>query len=99
MVYSILVIESFRAIYEQGVLRPLEPLDLAESAEVECTLVESGEMAGRGRENADIKITSQKSALHALFDKINQLPQHPVSDGLHGRDHDQILYGADSRRH
>jgi hypothetical protein len=39
--------QEFHAIYEHGVLRPLTPLNLPESAEVTCTLHEKNGGAAR----------------------------------------------------
>lgn len=85
--------QTFRAIYEHGVLRPLVPLELPEAAVVECTPVTAQESEGLAEDDEQSVIDQQKRALQALMEKIEKIPQVPNNDGLHGRDHDQILYG------
>jgi predicted DNA-binding antitoxin AbrB/MazE fold protein len=86
--------QEFQAIYENGVLRPITPLNLPESAEVAGTLRETN---GIGREFAKpdtAALQRQQAALNAMFSEIDKLPQASSSDGLSGRDHDKILYGS-----
>jgi predicted DNA-binding antitoxin AbrB/MazE fold protein len=81
--------QHFHAIYEGGVLRPLTPLNLPESAQV---TVEVHEQNGSTTATpADLE--SQQQELEAMFAVVDKLPQTPTGDGLSGRDHDQILYG------
>lgn len=82
--------QEFHAIYEHGVLRPLTPLNLPESAEVAVTV----RAATSTRQPTAEELQQQQAALNAMFDQIDQLPQSPRNDGLNGRDHDQILYGT-----
>jgi predicted DNA-binding antitoxin AbrB/MazE fold protein len=83
--------QEFHAIYEHGVLRPLTPLNLPESAQVSGTLHQAGEAANA---IADDEVQRQQQALDAMFAKVDKLPQVARNDGLSGRDHDQILYGS-----
>jgi predicted DNA-binding antitoxin AbrB/MazE fold protein len=81
--------QEFHAIFESGVLRPLSPLNLPESAQV--TIVVKDAMPTLT--SADLQ--HQQQALDAMFAVVDALPQTPRNDdGLSGRDHDKILYGS-----
>jgi predicted DNA-binding antitoxin AbrB/MazE fold protein len=72
------------AIYENGVLRPLTPLPLAEGARVEVTVTDRGvsppaEGAGRAGD---------------LLRAVAALPMEASEAGFSGRKHDRVLYGA-----
>jgi len=67
------------AIYEQGVLRPLQPLDLAEGVRVEIILVSPPEV-----KRTPFEILSAIAALPLEVDREEE-------DG--GREHDHYLYG------
>lgn len=74
------------AIYEQGVLRPLQPVRLTEGTLVEIILVAQ-------------KPAPNSPPPAALLAEIAALPDEGMSDPFSGRDHDQVLYGepGDSR--
>jgi len=87
--------QEFQAIYENGVLRLVQPLDLPEQTPVR------GFVAGL-RDDATVPETAQaevlakqRKALNAMWEKIATIPQTPTSDGLSNRDHDAILYGQE----
>lgn len=80
----------FQAIYENGVLRPLTPLNLPESAEVVLRLDE----ADRAEGTSPAELKRQQVALNVMFAEADRLPQAARNDGLSGRDHDKILYGS-----
>ena len=85
----------FQAIYEHGVLRPLTPLDLDESAEVTVVALLNGNGAAEDLpEPTPDELTRQQAALNAMFAEVDRLPQTSRNDGLSNRDHDQILYGS-----
>ena len=86
--------QDFRAIYENGVLRPLTPLSLPELTEVVGTLQEANGVAESGARSRAVELQRQQAALDAMFDEVDKLPQTARNDGLSGRDHDQILYGS-----
>jgi predicted DNA-binding antitoxin AbrB/MazE fold protein len=71
---------TFAAIYEKGVLRPIDPVDLEEGTHVEVMVVHAapppgGETAGR------------------ILAEIASLPVEGSGDPFTGRDHDKYLYG------
>jgi predicted DNA-binding antitoxin AbrB/MazE fold protein len=67
------------AVYEQGRLRPLEPLELPEGARLRLIIVT------RGEESA------QRTPAEILAE-IASLPLEREDDGFSGRDHDSVLY-------
>ncbi len=83
--------QEFNAIYSDGVLRPDSPLDLPEGTyvflRIENKLSSGGDLD---------QISRQRESLAAMFAQVDALPQVPRQDDWSGRDHDKILYGADS---
>jgi len=73
------------AIYEQGVLRLIQPLSLAEGTRVAVMVITQGPPA-EGRTPADILAT------------IAALPMEAGGVEFSGRDHDKILYGDKGAR-
>lgn len=72
------------AIYEQGVLRPVKPIQLPEGVRVEIILLTS-HRAGEGRTPAQ------------LLAEIAALPDEGLTDSHSGREHDQLLCGERSK--
>jgi predicted DNA-binding antitoxin AbrB/MazE fold protein len=80
--------QEFNAIYENGVLRPLQPVDFREHelVAVSATSVMDG----------DASLTAaakQREILLAFTAKMESLAEVPPHDGASNRDHDRILYG------
>ena len=73
------------AIYEQGVLRLIQPLSLAEGTRVEVIVI-TQEPLTEGRTPADILAT------------IAALPMEAGGEEFSGRDHDKVLYGDQDAR-
>jgi predicted DNA-binding antitoxin AbrB/MazE fold protein len=73
------------AIYEQGVLRLIQPLSLAEGTRVDVIVITQEPMA-EGRTPADILAT------------IAALPMEAGGEEFSGQDHDKILYGDKGAR-
>jgi predicted DNA-binding antitoxin AbrB/MazE fold protein len=73
------------AIYEQGVLRLIQPLSLAEGTRVEIIVI-TQEPIAEGRTPADILAA------------IAALPMEIAGEEFSGRDHDKILYGEKGAR-
>ena len=76
---------SVEAIYEQGVLRLIQPLSLAEGTRVEVIVIVR-EPTAEGRKPADILAA------------IAALPMDIGGKEFSGRDHDKILYGDKGAR-
>ena len=73
------------AIYEQGVLRLIQPLSLAEGTRVDISVM-TRESPAEGRTPADILAA------------IAALPMEVGGEEFSGRDHDKILYGDTGAR-
>lgn len=82
------------AIYEDGVFRPLQPVQLPEHKQVSLVITDAGRPAnGSTAATSDVDVRRQREALAALRTKIDALPSCAPDDGLGGADHDRILYG------
>lgn len=79
----------FQAVYEQGLLRPLEPLPLAERQLVTLYL---GDSARPPAEPA-AAITAQQAGWMEFVAHMESLPSAAPGDGLSNRDHDRLIYG------
>ena len=66
------------AVYEQGVLRPLQPLDWAEGTRVEITVVSA----------------TPARTPYEILAAIAALPLEVTREECAGREHDRFLYGA-----
>lgn len=66
------------AVYEQGMLRPLQPLRLAEGTQVALTLV----------------APPAQRAPYEILAAIAALPLEVEREERAGREHDRFLYGA-----
>src|SRR5258708_61961 len=103
---------SVRAIYENGVFRPLGPIELPEGARVEVIVVEQPEIGATdsiiaqgttGPEGMGTGTASNKplvgKQLAAALDQIASLPYAPHPDGRTdiGVHHDDILYPKDGK--
>ncbi len=74
------------AIFEDGVLKPLEPLNLAEHQRVRVSV--TPEATG----DADI-VSRQRQAMEELDAVMDVLPDNSPVDGFTATDHDKLLYG------
>jgi predicted DNA-binding antitoxin AbrB/MazE fold protein len=74
----------FPAIYENGVFKPLHPVDLKEHEVVRLAVV--------SQEPTAASTAGQPSALAAMLDETAALPPEGPDDGFSGRDHDRVLY-------
>jgi predicted DNA-binding antitoxin AbrB/MazE fold protein len=73
------------AIFENGVFRPVEPVQIDDGVRVELTIEETAEPS------------LSSPPLQALIE-IAQLPIEGPDDGFSGTDHDRMLYGERQRR-
>jgi predicted DNA-binding antitoxin AbrB/MazE fold protein len=80
--------ESFEAIYENGVLRPLKPIALREHEVVTVSVAPS---TGEGAVAADI-VAHQRDVLLAFVARMESLNDAGTVDGLSNRDHDRVIY-------
>lgn len=75
--------QHIQAVYEAGVLKPLEPLELVEH-EVVSLVVERADGVARQEAPGDFV---------DFVEELSRLPHAPAQDGFSGADHDRILYG------
>ncbi|HEV2971078.1 MAG TPA: antitoxin family protein [Pirellulales bacterium] len=80
--------EPITAIYENGVLKPLHPVDLKEHAVVSLTILGKGEPLAD--EHADA-VRRQRTALAAMLEETAMLPLEGAQDQFSNRDHDLVL--------
>jgi predicted DNA-binding antitoxin AbrB/MazE fold protein len=71
--------KQIEAVYEEGRLRPLEPLGLPEGSRLKIIVVTRGD--------ADARRTPAETLA-----EIAALPPEGEADGFSGRDHDSVLY-------
>lgn len=82
------------AIYEHGVFRPIEPVQLPEREQVSLVVTDTGAATDMPVIVADdATMERQRQALAALRAKMDSLPDRAPQDGLGGADHDLVLYG------
>jgi predicted DNA-binding antitoxin AbrB/MazE fold protein len=67
------------AVYEQGRLRPLEPLELPEGARLRVIVLTTDE-------------TNTRQTPAEILTEIAGLPLEGEADGFSGEDHDSVLY-------
>jgi predicted DNA-binding antitoxin AbrB/MazE fold protein len=79
-----------QAIFENGVFRPLEPVQLGNHARVSLTV----DSPPAGTVNDAATLQRQREALARLRAEMDALPSQAPQDGLGGADHDAILYGG-----
>lgn len=83
--------QEFNAVYENGVLRPLKPVDLREHEVVSVSVTSTADDAL----NLDVG-TKQRDILLAFATKMESLADGLPDDGATNRDHDRIIYGEPS---
>jgi len=71
--------KEIEAVYEQGMIRPLQPLELPEGARLDLIVITHEEPKTNG--NAA-----------EILAEIAALPLESASDGFEGREHDSVLY-------
>ena len=81
--------QKIRAIYENGLFRPLEPVSLTEHDLVSLVI---GPVAN-GQPGDSEEIARQQQALREALDEADRLPLEGPDDGFSGADHDWVLYG------
>jgi predicted DNA-binding antitoxin AbrB/MazE fold protein len=86
-----------RAIFENGILRPLDPISLAENdvvtVVVQTETADSQEPLQSKAEDVSSEIAQQREALLKMFAEAASLPNENPGDTFSGADHDLVLYG------
>jgi predicted DNA-binding antitoxin AbrB/MazE fold protein len=75
------------AIFDAGVFRPLEPVELAEGTQVEVQVPQTSAVPDQAGDE------TRKAWLDYL-DRMESLPDHSPPDSFTNRDHDRIIYGV-----
>lgn len=81
--------QEFDAIFDRGVFRPLEPVNLPDQTRVHLQV--QGE-AAVDRCEAD-ELSQQQLATQELVAWVRAQPVEPAGERVSAQDHDQILYG------
>jgi predicted DNA-binding antitoxin AbrB/MazE fold protein len=76
------------AVFDDGVFRPLQPVDLAKGTRVDVRLASPSSAA------TDEVDDETRQAWCAYLDRMESLPDHSPRDGLSNRDHDRMIYGG-----
>jgi predicted DNA-binding antitoxin AbrB/MazE fold protein len=77
----------FDAIFDNGVIKPLEPVVLPDQSRIKVTVE-----AAEDTKSADAVLADQRAAFQELWAELDKLPQHQNNDGWSVRDHDKLLY-------
>jgi predicted DNA-binding antitoxin AbrB/MazE fold protein len=80
------------AIYEGGVLRPLEPIPLKESEVVSLSILRGGGAVGDDSA-AEEEGLRHRDIMMAFIKEMEALPDNNPHDGFSNRDHDRLIYG------
>ncbi len=80
------MLQPFDAIYENGVLRPLEPVALNEHQQVRVSVVPAAVPTGS-------KSDRQRKAMQELDAALRSIPDNSPGDEFTAADHDRVLYG------
>lgn len=76
--------KEIEAVYEQGIIRPLQPLELAEGTRLDLIVVTHEQPKTNGN-------TAE------IIAEIAALPLEGSTDPFHGREHDSILYSKNNK--
>lgn len=83
--------QEIRAIYENGLFRPLDPVSLTDHDVVSLVV---NPASSNGSPAADDEVMArQRAALAEMFAEADRLPLQNPEDNFSGADHDLVLYG------
>jgi predicted DNA-binding antitoxin AbrB/MazE fold protein len=87
MGYAKSMSQRIHAIYEDGVLKPLEPLALTEHQRVWLSI-------GTSPNDETDTAATQRKAMEELDAEMDVLPDQSPDDGFTAANHDRVLYGG-----
>jgi predicted DNA-binding antitoxin AbrB/MazE fold protein len=87
------MVESFKAVYENGILRPLAPLDLKEQELVSLAVVRAPTGRDLGHKEDQDDSVQHRNLLVAFVEKMEATNEESPPDGFTNRDHDRLIYG------
>lgn len=82
--------QHINAIFENGVLKPLEPLHLPDQARVRVSVVKAEGSV------SEEKAKAQQAALQNLWREIDASPQKNNADNWSAAQHDDLLYDRET---
>jgi predicted DNA-binding antitoxin AbrB/MazE fold protein len=82
--------QEIRAIYENGLFRPLDPVSVGDKDLVSLVVVTGA--SPFQSEDANV-LAQQRIALAEMFAEADSLPLENPDDTFSGADHDLVLYG------
>jgi predicted DNA-binding antitoxin AbrB/MazE fold protein len=88
------MVQSFQAVYENGVLRPLHPLDLKEHELVSLAVVAACDNGSTLPTAEQQQAQRQRDSLLRFIAKMEAIPDKSAADGFTNRDHDRLIYGS-----
>lgn len=78
--------QTIPAIFDSGVFRPLQPVDLADGTQVQVQVKKHDA-------NSDEVDETTHKAWNDYLDRMESLTGKSPQDGLSNRDHDRLIYG------
>lgn len=81
--------QEFDAVFERGVFRPLEQIDLPERTKVHLRIQEAAADTPAPPTEA---VSAQNAALQNLLDWVQDRPKSVTGETVSARDHDRMLY-------
>ena len=90
--YTINMSRTIPAVFDAGVFRPLEPVELADGTQVQVEMPHTTEQPGA--ELSPEKLARQQAAVEEMLAEIESLPIEEPDDRFSGRDHDKTLYSG-----
>ena len=79
------MVQHIDAVYEDGVLKPLEPLNLSEHQRVRVSVVSQVQDLSQS-------VAAQRQAMDDLDAELTGAPDVSPADGFSAVDHDRLLY-------
>lgn len=92
--YNFSMSHTIPAIFDEGVFRPLKPVDLPEGTPVVVQLeTPIPSPSEKSDELSPEDLARQQARIAEFLEKMAAIPEEGPDDGFSGRDHDKILYG------
>ncbi len=87
------MLQSCQAVFENGVFRPLQPLDLKEHELVSLAIVSASTNGSAPPTAEQQQGQRQQEVLLRFVSKMEAIPDESAADGFSNRDHDRVIYG------
>jgi predicted DNA-binding antitoxin AbrB/MazE fold protein len=86
--------ETFQAVFENGALRPLQPVDLHEHEVVSVAVMRVQTNVPTSLSGEEQQGLRQRGALLCFIAKMEAMTDERGADGYSNRDHDRLIYGS-----